>query len=90
MGAGKAMMDIYIVICEDRHSDIDVKVFLDPDRAIEYAKNSVLEDWDVREQALTEAMKRDGWIFLVDYGTENDCVRVERGQLNTNTVLSVL
>lgn len=32
-------------------------------------------------QKLTEEMKQNNWIYLVDYGTEDDHVRVEKNQL---------
>lgn len=74
-------MEIYIAICIDRHIDEDVKVFTEPEKAIEYAKEFVPERYEIREQELTEEMKQSSWIYLAHYGVEGDHVRVEVGQL---------
>jgi hypothetical protein len=49
------MTDIWIVLIEDRHSDVDALP---------------------SEGGLNEAMRRDGWVLYLPYGTEGDCVRV--------------
>lgn len=81
MGANRTVK-IYIAICTDHHSDEDVEVFTKPEKAIEYAKNSMPESYDLKEQKLTTNMRRAGWIFLAHYGLEGDRVRVEQNTLN--------
>ena len=72
-------MEIFIAICEDRHIDIDVKVFSAEEKAIEYCKEFIPERYSMEIQLLTEEMKHAGWIFFAVYGVEGDNVRVERG-----------
>ncbi len=76
-------MEIYIAICNNRHANNDIKVFTRPEAAIQYAKDFILEGYVVKEQKLTNEMKKKGWIYLADYGTRGDSVRVETGILQT-------
>lgn len=70
-------MEIYIAICCDRHIDDDIQVFTTPGPAIQYAKDFIPDRYEIEEQELTDRMKRNGWLYLADYGTEGDHVRVE-------------
>ena len=72
-------MKIYVAICCDRHDDVDVEVFRMPGDAIEYAKG--FAGRDISEQEITSSMKDCGWIYLANYGTEDDHVRVEERKL---------
>jgi len=74
-------MEIYIAICCDRHIDEDIQVFTKPNPAIQYAKEFVPEGYNIIEQKLTERMKKEGWLYLANYGVEGDSVRVETGIL---------
>lgn len=74
-------MEIYIAICCDRHYDEDIQAFTKPGPAIKYAKDFVPEGYDIIEQKLTERMKKEGWLYLANYGVEDDSVRVETGIL---------
>lgn len=74
-------MEIYVAICNDRRVDVDVQVFTKPGPAIQYAKDFIPERYDIIEQELTEEMKQNGWLYLADYSTEGDSVRVETGIL---------
>jgi len=74
-------MDIYIAICEDRHTDSVVRVFDTPDAAIGYAKkfmaaNAIDPVDDIMETPI------EGWLYHATYSCESDSVRVEQGVLN--------
>lgn len=75
-------MEIYIAICCDRHVDEDIQIFTEPGPAIQYAKEFVPEGYDIIEQELTERMKKEGWLYLANYGVEGNHVRVETGILD--------
>lgn len=75
------MSDIYIVLLEDRHIDVDAYPFLDRQQAIEYAQ--VLVHANARHPEnidwggpLDQDMIADGWVYYVEYSSESDCVRV--------------
>lgn len=75
------MTDIWIVLIEDRHIDVKALPFSSKDRAIEVARAwAGLPDRD--EPALTGRMIKDGWVFLVTYGTEGDRIRVVKRTLD--------
>lgn len=68
-------MKAFVVIWNDRHMDTDVTVFLDSDKAIEWARKQAREYDpfnDYQETVLTQDMKKCGWIFDVKYSCEND------------------
>ena len=69
---------VYAVIWEDRHTDTDVTLFVDPDQAIEWAKQTARDSHrggDLDEK-LTEPMSRAGWLYYCCYSTESDCLWV--------------
>jgi hypothetical protein len=68
------MTDTWIVLVEDRHSDVDALPFSTEEEAIAKARDLVPED--AEEEELTTAARRDDWVLLLSYGTEDDCVRV--------------
>lgn len=68
------MTDTWIVIVEDRHSDVDALPFSTEAEAVAKARDSVPED--AEEERLNEAMLRDGWVLFLSYGPEGDSVRV--------------
>ena len=74
------MTDIYIVITEDRHSDVEVQPFTDETAAIAHAEDEAAGTED-QDRELTDAMRADGWLWYCGYGTEGDCVRVVRREL---------
>ena len=77
-----ASADIWIVITEDRHADVEVTPFTDEAAAIAFAESEVPEDDEGSEREdLTDGMRRDGWVWYRGYGTEGDCVRVVRREL---------
>ena len=66
--------DIWIVLIEDRHTDVGVLPFSSEERAAEYARSQVgTEDLPAE---LNDAMRKDGWVLYIPYGSESDCVRV--------------
>ena len=68
------MTDTWIVIVEDRHSDVDALPFSTEAAAVAEARDSVPDD--AEEGRLTDGMRKSGWVLLLSYGTEGDCVRV--------------
>lgn len=80
------MTDIWIVLIQDRHTDVDAKPYSTENAARraawEAAKASSWHPGDVAEEALTDRMRRDGWVLLLAYGTEGDQVRVIRRQVD--------
>jgi hypothetical protein len=75
-------MEIYIAFCCDHHNDEDIQVFTKPEPAIQYAKDFIPDRYEIEEQKLTDEMKQNGWLYLADYGTEGNSVRVETDILN--------
>lgn len=69
-------MEIWIVLVEDRHSDVDAVPFSSEERAAGYARSQV--DAGDLPAELNDAMRRDGWVLYIPYGTEGDYVRVVR------------
>ena len=67
-------MDTWIVLIEDRHTDVDAVPFSSEERAIEYARTQAPAD--AAAEPLNDAMRRDGWVFYLPYGLEGDRVRV--------------
>lgn len=80
------MTDIYIVIVEDRHTDVDVVPFTDISPALVCAESAMLSivahPENIEWGGLTDQMRDDGWVWLATYGEESDCVRVVRRTLD--------
>lgn len=82
-------MRVYIVIIEDRHSDVEVKVF-EPGsggmlRALTCARRAAEKmsrgrPDDIR-MLLNKHMVDAGWVWHAQVGPENDAVRVEFQEL---------
>jgi hypothetical protein len=79
--------EVFIVITEDRHGDVEVAPFADKAAAIAHAGQEVEandrhpELADERDRKLNEAMVTDDWVWFCGYGTEGDMVRVVRREL---------
>lgn len=72
-------MQVFVVIHEDRHADVEVQVFTTMATAIDAAKTVVTECTDPHtwfEEALNDRMRAGGWVYSAIYGTEGDGVRV--------------
>jgi len=67
-------MKIYLVIIEDRHTDVDVIPFLDEKMAVDYAKAAALAYCHDPEDFEEEDI--EGWLYYARYSSEGDCVRV--------------
>lgn len=67
-------MDIWIMLIEDRHSDVEAKPFSNEAEAIAIASQNV--PYGTEPGTLSEAMREDGWVLWLPYGGEGDCVRV--------------
>jgi hypothetical protein len=78
--------DIWIVLIQDRHTDVDARPFSTEEAAVAAAwKAARANSWhpgDVAEEELNDAMIRGGWVLLLVYGTEGDRVRVMRRQVH--------
>ena len=70
------MNDIYIVVIEDRHCDVQVAAFLNRKDAIGFAKNEAAINCVNSEDIVEE--KIEGWEYFCTYSCEGDCVRVEK------------
>jgi len=80
--------DVWIVIDEDRHTDVEARPFSTEERAFEYARDQAGDmslpegtgpdevEHVPGEQELTPRMRQDGWVLLLVYSIEGDCVRV--------------
>jgi hypothetical protein len=73
---------VFVVIWEDRHTDVGVRVYRDKEEAINRARLDAHrmasrggEDGMV-EETLTEEMRSDGWLYRGVYGPEGDGLRV--------------
>lgn len=70
----------YIMIIEDRHCDVEVKLYRGVIQAIGAATDFALchtsTPDDYTEIELTKNMKRLGWVYRVEYSCESDCVTV--------------
>ncbi len=73
-------MKVYIAIIEDRHCDVDVRVFTKKETAVMFAFETAEEycrhEEDFEEDELTGDMIRDRWVYSVTYSCEGDSVRV--------------
>ncbi len=76
-------MKIYIVIIEDRHTDVTVHPFTTSETAISEAKRIAKEycryEEDYEEH---DYGKDDGWLFYAQYSCESDHVRVVEVELD--------
>jgi len=73
-------MDIWIVLIEDRHADVEALPFSSEERAIVVARDNAPDD--AEPEPLNDAMRKDGWVFCLPYGSEGDCVRVVKRTLD--------
>jgi hypothetical protein len=67
---------MFILIQEDRHTDVEVTLFKDFHSAYTRAKEILETCRDVTGHPLTERMEKAGWMFYSTYGTEGDCIRI--------------
>lgn len=67
-------MEIYNVIIEDRHYNVEVLSFRNRDAAIEIAKDIAKERNTYPEDLKEEVI--ESYEYYVEYSCENDCVSV--------------
>lgn len=72
-------MKIYIVVCDDRHSDLDLQAFTDKDKAISEARKMAKE---YSNEGDYEEHDYDGFLFYANYSCEGDKVYVMWTELN--------
>lgn len=76
--------EVYVLITEDRHADVDVQVFRTEQGAREeMAKwRESLAEWRGRDEweelKLGDEMIKSGWVANVRYSPESDYVRIQR------------
>lgn len=79
------MTDTWIVLVEDRHTDVDAFPFSTEEAAVTEARaqvNANARHPEDIEEELTASMIRDGWVFHVTYSCEGDNVRVLKRELD--------
>ena len=69
-------MDIWIVLIEDRHADVEALPFSSWERAVEHALTLGAQSDGARPVELMDGMRRDGWVLYIPYGSEGDKIRV--------------
>ena len=78
-------MKIYNVLIHDRHSDPEIISFEDKQAAMDFimskAKEYCRHDDDYKEIQITEQMRHDGWLLLIEYSREDDYVHVAETKL---------
>ena len=83
------MNKLYVVINEDRHCVVDVKLYSDKKYAIEVArklaKDFCRHDDDYEEVDLNPSMIADGWLFYAIYSCEGDSVKVVKRVIDKTT-----
>lgn len=72
-------MKVYLGVVEDRHTDVDVQVFLKLDAAIEYVKGQVQELAVYPEDIVEE--DAEGCLYYCRYSVEDDKVYVQEREL---------
>lgn len=68
--------DIWIVIIEDRHADVEARPFGSEERAVKFARVMGERSDGATPEPLTPGMREAGWVLCVPYGTEGDRIRV--------------
>ena len=81
-GWEEGIMKIYLVINEDRHTDVEIKVFKNEDSALHYAQGLIKDysvDADPEDIKVEEV---EGWLFCTYYSCEGDVVYVKESVLH--------
>lgn len=56
-------MKVYVVVLEDRHADVDVRVFAKDVDAVEYATSTAISYGDGVTDTMNDSMERAGWLY---------------------------
>lgn len=76
-------MKLFLLIVEDRHTDVLVFPFSNEQMAINEAKRIAKERCrDAEDYEEHPYGKDDGWLFYANYSCESDSVRVVEAQLD--------
>ena len=67
-------MTVYLLIVEDRHTDVEVRVFATVAAAVASAKELQAE-YDYEPDEPDEPI--DGWIYHATLSCDGDCLRVQ-------------
>lgn len=70
---------VYVVMMDDRHIDPTAALFSNRESAIAWARNAARANTrspDDLDETLTEAQRREGWLYYACYSGEGDCVWV--------------
>jgi hypothetical protein len=74
--------DIWIVLIEDRHADVEAQPFSSEERAAGHARTVGAQSDGAEPAELTPGMREDGWVLYIPYGTEGDHIRVVKRTLD--------
>jgi hypothetical protein len=81
-------MDLFVVIVEDRHADVDVRVFSSAERAVEAAKQDAVDNARSPESIEEEDLTGAGILYFATWSTEGDCVSVVTRPLDDGATAS--
>jgi len=73
-------MKVYIVLINDRHTDIEVEAFSSDEKAIDYARKTAKEYCGSPE--IYEESQISDWLFYARYSSEEDYVRVVEREID--------
>lgn len=68
-------MKAYLVMIDDRHTDPTAEVFLDPDKAVAYARGYA-------QDGLVDEDPIKGWLYHATYSVEGDSVWVIKKEIH--------
>jgi hypothetical protein len=75
-------MTVYVIIIQDRHSDVDAEVWTDEEKAISRAKEIAHENAQFQEQVRDILFYPDYDLFAgIVYSTEGDMVTIRRKEI---------
>jgi hypothetical protein len=84
--AAESEPDVWVVIVEDRHDDVDARPFTTEKAAVaecrRVAEASVHGDCEIEEDELNKSALVDGWVLSLTYCTEGDSVRAVKRRMN--------
>lgn len=72
---------MYVILIEDRHCDVEVKLHNDKDGAICRAR-SLAKDYGSRHPEDYEELDLEGYLFYAIYCCEGDCVSVQEVKIS--------
>lgn len=78
---------IYVALLNDRHADMEVQLFLDPNHAVQYAKDFASDNANDFERFYEEE-QIPGFYFYARYSPEDDWVMVLERELITTPLRS--